>query len=70
MNFDLPFRIIRYLHSGNRGLRLPIRALMVGGKDPEKPGQVLQFRIFRLLGGLFPRLSPGILFHCSKGAER
>lgn len=66
MNFDWPFRLVWYLHGGNRGLRLLIRALTFGRKDPEIPGQVLQFHIVRLLGRLFPKLSPGLLFDCRK----
>jgi methionine biosynthesis protein MetW len=66
MNFDWPFRIIWYLHGGNRGLRLLIRTFTLGRKDPERPGEVLQFWIFRLLGRLFPSFSPGLLFYCVK----
>jgi methionine biosynthesis protein MetW len=66
MNFDWPFRLIWYLHGGNRGLRLLIRMMTFGKKNPERPGQVLQFHVFRFLGRLFPSLSPGMLVHCRK----
>lgn len=66
MNFDWPFRVIWYMHGGNRGLRLLIRALTLGRYAPARPGEVLQFNLFRLLGRLFPSLSPGLLFYCAK----
>ncbi|MHB0995803.1 MAG: class I SAM-dependent methyltransferase [Elusimicrobiales bacterium] len=66
MNFDWPFRLIWYLHGGNRGLRFLIRLLTLGRKVPEIPGQVLQFHLVRFLGKIFPRLSPGLLFDCRK----
>lgn len=66
MNFDWPFRLIWYLHGGNRGLRFLIRLLTLGKKSPEIPGQVLQFHIVRLLGRIFPGFSPGLLFDCRK----
>lgn len=68
MNFDWPFRLLWYLHGGNRGLRLLIRAVTLGAKSPERPGQVLQFHLVRLLGRLFPSLSPGMLVCCRKAA--
>ncbi len=68
MNFNWPFKLIWYLHGGNRGLRLMIRVLTLGRKDPDRPGEVLQFHIFRFLGSLFPRLSPGLLFDCRRRA--
>lgn len=70
MNFDLPFRIIWYMHGGNRGLRLLIKAVTFGRIVPERPGEVLQFHLFLFLGRLFPRLSPGLFFYCSRVCDR
>jgi len=66
MNFDWPFRLIWYLHGGNRGLRQFIRIATFGKKKPEIPGLVLQFNIFRFLGWFLPKWSPGLIFECQK----
>lgn len=66
MNFDWPFRLIWYLHGGNRGLKLLITLATLGRVKPEVPGLVLQFYIFRLLGWFFPRWSPGLILECEK----
>jgi hypothetical protein len=66
MNFDWPFKLIWYLHGGNKGLKLLIRTMTLGKIRPQLPGVILQFYIFRLLGWLFPRLSPGIILECEK----
>jgi len=65
MNFDWPFKLIWYLHGGNKGLKLLIRIVTFGRKT-EVPGLVLQFHIIRFLGWLFPRWSVGLLFECEK----
>lgn len=65
MNYYWPFKLIWYLHGGNRGLKLLIRIVTLG-KKTEIPGLVLQHHIIRFFGRVFPRLSWGLVFVCQK----
>jgi methionine biosynthesis protein MetW len=66
MNFNWPFKLIWYLHGGNKGLKRIIRVTTLGRKVTEIPGLIVQFYFTRFLGWLFPRLSPGLVFACRK----
>jgi methionine biosynthesis protein MetW len=66
MNFNWPFKFIWYLHGGNRGLKKLIRLATLGRKTPEIPGLILHFHLYRFLGWLLPRWSPGLIFECRK----
>ncbi len=69
MNFNWPFQLIWYLHGGNRGLRALIRIATLGRKTPELPGPIMQFYLFRFLGRLLARLSPGLVFESRKSED-
>lgn len=66
MNFNWPFKLIWYLHGGNKGLRIIIKIATCGRRITEIPGVKLQFYIFRFLGWLLPKWSPGLIFECRK----
>lgn len=70
MNFNWPFKIIWYLHGGNRGLRILIKLATFGRKACDIPGLILHFHIFRFMGWLLPRWSPGLIFECKKSTKK
>jgi methionine biosynthesis protein MetW len=70
MNFNWPFQIIWYLHGGSRGLRALIKLTTFGKKACNIPGLIFHFNIFRFLGWLLPRLSPGLIFECKKSTKK
>jgi methionine biosynthesis protein MetW len=66
MNFNWPFKLIWYLHGGNRGLKKLIQFVTFGRITTDIPGLILHFHIYRFLGKLFPKWSPGLIFECRK----
>jgi len=62
MNAALPFMVLSLLHGGNRGLRALLRVVSLGHIQREYPGLEVRLWVMKVLGRLFPRLSPGMLF--------
>ncbi|HDY67084.1 MAG TPA: class I SAM-dependent methyltransferase [Candidatus Scalindua sp.] len=66
MSSKLLFRILWFMHGGNRGLKLILKFLSFGKSNEDNPALILRHHFSRILGKLLPTFSGGLIFRAVK----